>query len=392
MISKINISTQEFIRLHANDDPIVLALNKGKYKQVDIDYAIRDISVRKKLISKMPEWADNYNLIMPNSINIEQSSSYLTAKYKAGLREYSSSIDLTCGFGIDSYFISAKSEHHICLDSSNELSNITSSNFDTLRLLNTDCINSTTEHFLKRNTTIFDFVYVDPSRRDEGGNRKIRPEDCQPDIINLYQDLKRISRYLVIKLSPMMDISLLLRAFPEVNEIHVLSVGNECKELLLLFDFLSHIQNVQFYAVELSGNKFEYIFEKDDDLEINYGLPQKYLYDTHPAITKSGFSDSYSMELGLAKLGINTNLYTSDFLHHNYSGKVFELLKITKPDKKEVAKVLKDMKAVVVRKDFPLSVENIRRKYDILEGSEFTIFAIKFPDGKHAFLICRRIK
>jgi hypothetical protein len=392
MISEINISTKEFVRLHSNDDPIVLAMNKVKYKHIDIEYAIRDISVRKKLISKMPEWADNFNLIMPHSLNVEQSSSYLTAKYKAGLREYSSSVDLTCGFGIDSFFIAAKSEHHICIDSSNELSKLTASNFDTLKLHNTDCINSTTEHFLKRNSTIFDFVYIDPSRRDEGGNKKIRPEDCQPDIINLYPDLKRIARYLVIKLSPMMDISLLLRLFPEVNEIHVLSVDSECKELLLVFDFLSHIPNVQFYAVELSGNKFEYIFEKDDELEINYGLPQKYLYDTHPAITKSGFGDSYTMALGLAKLGINTNLYTSDIYHQNFSGKVFELIRITKPDKKEVGEVLPDKRAVVIKKDFPLAVESIRKKYKIREGSEFTIFAVKLLDSKHAFLISRRIK
>jgi hypothetical protein len=392
MITLLNNEHIKFIRSHYNDDLVTLSLHKQKYKNIDVDLAIKEIASRKKLEKKMPDWVENYEIIMPQSLNIEQSSSYLTAKFKAELNQYETSLDLSCGFGIDSYYLSLKSLHHLAIEPDRELSEIIRHNFQVLGITNCDFINSDAERFLERCDSIFDFVYIDPSRRNKTGSRKILLEDYKPDIIKIFPDLKRISRRLVIKVSPMLDITYLINHFPEVNKIYILSVNGECKEILLVFDFLSHINHVQIHAVELNNNKFEYIFEKDEDFEVNYGLPQKYLYDVHPSIMKTGFHDHYAMSLGLMKISRNSHLYTSDILLNHFSGKVFELKSICKPQINELKSKLINNFATVIRKDFPLTVDQIRTKYKIEEGDKVVLFAVKLLNDKNAFLISGKIR
>lgn len=392
MITKPNIETVKFIREHYNDDLPLLALHREKYKSIDIDLVLREISSRIKLEKKMPDWVDNYDLIMSKPVNIEQSSSCYTSKFKFDLYPYIDSIDLSCGFGIDSFYMASNSTQHIAIEPSEELSSVVAHNFRTLGFTNTDVICSTAEHFLDRNETVFDMVYLDPSRRSKSGSRKILLEDYHPDITTLFHDLKRISRRLMIKLSPMLDITALVNLFPEVNKVYVLSVDGECKELLLVFDFVSLIKGVSYHAVELTENKFEYIFEKDDELEIDYGIPQQYLYDVHPAIMKTGFHDSYAMSLGLMKISRNSHLYTSDILLNNFSGKIYEMISSARPNQKDLESVLRDMKAIVIRKDFPLTAESIRAKFKISEGKDITLFAVKLLSDKNSFLIARRLR
>lgn len=392
MAIKKDYITIEFIKEHYNDDLARLALNKNKYKNIDIKQVIREIISRKKLELKMPGWANNYDLIMPETASLEQSSSRLTAKFKANLADFSTSIDLSCGFGIDSYYIALKSKHHIAIEPSEELSSIVKYNFNQLELTNTDVFCSSAEYFLKRNNLIFDFVYIDPSRRTKTGSRKFLIEDYEPNIIEIFSELKRISHHLIIKLSPMLDIKSIINLFPEVNDVYVLSVNNECKELLLYFDFLTYQKVIQFHAVELNDNKFEYIFDNDEEPELNYGIPKKYIYDIHPVIMKTGFFDSYAMSLGLEKLSRNCHLYTSEHYLSSFTGKVYELENIESMNLKEFEKNHKDLKAVVIRKDFPLSVESIRKKYKIGEGENKTIFAVKLFNGKHAFIFSNKIR
>ncbi|MDX9790817.1 MAG: RsmD family RNA methyltransferase [Candidatus Kapaibacterium sp.] len=388
---KDDIKTKEFVKLNINTDPSELALKKNKYPDIDMDFVLRELSSRKKLSIKMPNWAENFELIMPGSTNIEQSSSFLTAKFKAEFFEYNNSLDLTAGFGIDSYYLASKSNNHICVEPSHDLVKILNHNFSTLGICNTAFISSSAESFLKRNTNQFDLIYIDPSRRDNNGSKKIRLQEYSPDVVELFKSLKEACNQLLIKISPMIDLTFIERIFPELSKIFVLSVNNECKEILLYFNFLSLHKNIHYHAVELGKHSFRHIFEKDEKLVIIEGFPDDYIYDVHPAITKSGFSDNYAMSFGLSKIGRNTNLYTSDTYIHNFSGKVYRLIDSVKPETKEIAKVLPDMSAIVIRKDFPLKVENIREKYKLKEGSKHVIFAVKLLDAKNRFLICERM-
>jgi hypothetical protein len=328
---------------------------------------------------------------MPNSVNIEQSSGYETAKFKSNIFNFNSSLDLTSGFGIDSYFFALKADHHLAIESDSNLCKIANSNFKNLHLYNTSFICSDAETFLEKNVSKFDLVYIDPSRRTASGQRKIQLSNYSPDVTKLFHRIKEITRYLIVKLSPMLDITILKKEFPSADKFYVISINGECKELLMVFDFISHSGNIQYHTVELGNSKFEHIFEDENDLEINYSMSLDFIYDVHPAIKKSGFYDNYAMSLGLSKLSRNSHLYTSEDLKSNFQGKIYKLIDVCKPDAKELKAILPDSKAVVVRYGFPLSVEQIRKKYSILEGEDKVIFAVKLLNDKNSFVITEKI-
>ncbi|MBX3042386.1 MAG: hypothetical protein KIT33_07270 [Candidatus Kapabacteria bacterium] len=391
MKNTISEQTKKFIRDNFENEPYQLLLNKVHIPDIDIAFAVNEIQCRKKLSHKMSDWADNYDLIMPQPKNIEQSSGFLAAKYKSNLFKYEKSLDLTAGFGVDSYFISSNSKSHICVESDLSLLNILVHNFEALSVQNTQFINIFAEDFLTSNILKFDYVYIDPDRRDKAGERKFSINEWQPDILKIFPELKGITKFLHIKLSPMMDLTAVMKLFPELSKIYVISVNNECKELLIEFDFTALNLSKQIVAVELSDSPFEHIFNFNDKIDIKTEYPKKYIYDSHPAILKSGFSDFYAGKFGLSKIGVNTHIYTSNDLIEGYAGKVYQIIGLTKPDRKEIMKFLPDMKAIVIRKNFPLKVAEIRKKYGITEGEEYTIFAVKLSDNKNKFLVSKRI-
>lgn len=390
MINRIDDTTKEFIKLHINDAPYLIALSKNKYNDIDIDYAIKDISSRSKLINKMPLWADNFDLIMPNSLNIQQTSSSLTALFKSKFCENLKTIDLTGGFGIDSYYMSLKSKNHHYVEPDKHLFDITSQNFNTLGIQNVKFFNSSAQEFLANNNEKFDLVYLDPSRRNSSGRRAFLIQDCEPNILQIFDDLKNMAYRLLIKLSPMLDIDELIQLFPEVSNIFIISVSGECKEVLLDFDFRNKIDETIMHAIELADLSFSHQFKKSFNNIIDYSDPKLFIFEFHAAISKSGFSDFFANSFGLTKIAQNTTLYTSDTLSTDNAFKSYRTIQLIKPDAKLLRQFLPDMKAVVVRKNFPLSVVEIRRKYKIIEGDNLYVFAVRLMNGKTAFILAEQ--
>lgn len=391
MIPEIDDRTKDFIKSHLNDDPFSIALNKDKYISIDIDYAISDIAARLKLKTKMLEWADNFDLIMPKSVNIQQSSSDLTAKFKAEFCDGLKSIDLTGGFGIDSYFMSLNALQHHYVEPDKELFNIAKHNLSKLSADNLVFYNSTAQEFLNSNDSKFDLVYLDPSRRSAVGTRILKIQDYEPNLINILPTLKNISSKVLVKLSPMLDINEMIQLFPDVCDIYVVSVAGECKELLLYFNFGKDNHEKYIYATELSDKLYLLKFKNSNQNLIPLSDPKKYIYDFQPALLKSGFSDYYANSMGLHKIAKNTSLYTSDSLINDNSCKSFKVIKSIKPDAKQLTKLIPDMKSVVVRKNFPLPVEELRRKYKIAEGESKYIFAVRLMSGSTSFIVAEKI-
>lgn len=391
MAKFLNSEQINFVKEHITDDTVNLALIKNKLNVEDVESVINDISCRQKLIKKFPEWATNFDLTMPFGINIEQSSSRETARFKASIFNYSNSLDLTSGFGIDTYFLALKSENHIAVEKNFSLCRVLVNNLKNLHINNTIVLSNTAEEFLERNTIKYDLVYLDPSRRINQKRKIFDYEDYEPNLNIIFSKIRLITRYLLVKLSPMLDISFVKNKFPDCSDIYILSIDGEVKELLLAFDFLKHSISTQIHAVELGDNKFQHFFDDDEELDINFGMPEQYIYDIHPAIKKTGYSEHYADSLGLAKISFASNIYTSNEFVGNFCGKVYRLISVVKPDSKEIQKVLPEMKAIVVKNGFNLSVDAIRKKYKILEGDEKVIFAVKLLSGKSSFLITEKI-
>jgi len=390
----MNEETRRFILEHIDDDIHQLALQSGKFPLIDISLAIRQINGKQKVKSKIPSFFRSEDILYPAQLSLEQSSSESTAKYKSTLCEGKSLTDLTGGFGVDCYFLSQRFEQVSYVEQNTELCEIAGHNFKVLGCPNIEIHNTTSEKFLTE-MLHSDWIYIDPARRSESGKKTVLLSDCEPDVSALSKLLQQKTSKVMIKLSPMLDITAALRELSDTTEIHVISVDNECKEILLILNSISN-ENPKIKTINISKNKIYQIFECNSDKEsackIEYSSSvEKYLYEPNSSVMKSGLFKSVGSSFSLSKLHVNTHLYTSLEHKTDFPGRVFEVVKIwgnTKQELKEL--VLKIPKANISVRNFPLTVEEIRKKIKIKDGGEIYLFACTLADGKKAIIECRK--
>ena len=390
----MNEETRRFILEHIDDDIHQLALQSGKFPLIDISLAIRQINGKQKIKSKIPSFFRNEDILYPAQLSLEQSSSESTAKYKSTLCEGKSLTDLTGGFGVDCYFLSQRFEQVSYVEQNTELCEIAGHNFKVLGCPNIEIHNTTSEKFLTE-MLHSDWIYIDPARRSESGKKTVLLSDCEPDVSALSKLLQQKTSKVMIKLSPMLDITAALRELSDTTEIHVISVDNECKEILLILNSISN-ENPKIKTINISKNKTFQIFEcnseKESACKIEYSSSvEKYLYEPNSSVMKSGLFKSVGSSFSLSKLHVNTHLYTSLEHKTDFPGLVFEVVKIwgnTKQELKEL--VLKIPKANISVRNFPLTVEEIRKKIKIKDGGEIYLFACTLADGKKAIIECRK--
>jgi len=390
----MNEETRRFILEHIDDDIHQLALQSGKFPLIDISLAIRQINGKQKVKSKIPSFFRNEDILYPAQLSLEQSSSESTAKYKSTLCEGKSLTDLTGGFGVDCYFLSQRFEQVSYVEQNTELCEIAGHNFKVLGCPNIEIHNTTSEKFLTE-MLHSDWIYIDPARRSESGKKTVLLSDCEPDVSALSKLLQQKASKVMIKLSPMLDITAALRELSDTSEIHVISVDNECKEILLILNSISN-ENPKIKTINISKNKTFQIFEcnseKESACKIEYSSSvEKYLYEPNSSVMKSGLFKSVGSSFSLSKLHVNTHLYTSLEHKTDFPGRVFEVVKIwgnTKQELKEL--VLKIPKANISVRNFPLTVEEIRKKIKIKDGGEIYLFACTLADGKKAIIECRK--
>lgn len=257
--------TEDFIREHRDADVYALALQRGRYPEVDIDFALRQIEGYQRAKEKLPTLAETEGWWFPARLNIEQCSSEVTARYKASLVEGDSLVDLTGGYGIDSYYLSEKFRHTDYVEQQSELCGVAEHNFRlTARAIavhNTDGLD-----YLQTMMPV-DCIYIDPARRGKKGEKVVRLEECQPDVASVYPLLRERCRVLLLKLSPMLDLEMALRALPATEEVHIVEVNGEVKELLVLCRFDRH-NPLSIRAVQLTGTVSRtFCFTLDEEKE-----------------------------------------------------------------------------------------------------------------------------
>jgi 16S rRNA G966 N2-methylase RsmD len=390
----MNAATRQFIESHLNDDVRQLALSKFP-DDVDKTLALNQIEARQILSKKVLSWASNPDLLFPKHLSLEQCSSELTAKYKASLVENGDVfVDLTGGLGIDSYFLSEKFKTSYYVENQKELCDLAEHNFAVLGRKIT-VVNSDAETFLNQNLK-FDLVYIDPARRDIYNRKMVSLHDCTPDIIDLQNILLKNAKNILIKASPMLDISMIINELPNIAEIHIVAVKNECKEILVL---LRPDYNGNPLVISTEAKRSGEILFKFKQNEEQSAIPtfattiKKYLYEPNAAIMKAGAFKLVSQRFGIDKLHINSHLYTSDTLIPDFPGRIFEVVGSASFSKKIKKELLKDVtEASVAVRNFPLSANELRKSLNLKESDGNFVFGTTMMGEKKVVIYCKKHK
>lgn len=389
---------RSFIRQHEQDDPRNIALLSNKISGINNSELAAQIAGRQKAKNKIQTYHALDTIIYPPSLNLEQSSSEATAKFKAaileelGIPKDKTIADLSGGFGIDTFFFSRVFKRVIHVEPNDGLQEIAEHNHKALRAENILYVNKNAEAFLTAPEESFNVAYVDPSRRIE--NRKVFAlTDCEPNIPVLENKIFEHARLLLLKAAPLLDISAGIKSLRFVKKVIVLSVDNECKELLFICEhgfFEEPIINaVNIQAKEYSS--FSFTQSQEQNITLTYAEPATYLYEPNASILKSGAFKSIAQSFGVTKLAVSTHLYTADGLVEGFPGRVFKIDHVTKPEPKLVHSLIPDKKANVITRNYPLSAEDLKKKLKLSDGGNHYVLA--FSSSKHKYVtLCSRLQ
>ncbi|XCF07600.1 class I SAM-dependent methyltransferase [Tamlana crocina] len=381
--SILNTEIQEFISEHLNADVASILLKGTSFQNLETKDLIEQIEAKKRSQKKLPTWFKTENIYYPNKLNIEQTSSEITAEYKSKLMDGHSIIDLTGGFGIDCFYFSKRFEVVVHYEINEELSNIVSHNYGQLKVANIKTISGDGIDYLKSTKSLFDWIYIDPSRRHDTKGKVFFLKDCLPNIPEHVDTLFECSKNIMIKTSPLLDFSVGIDELKNVKSIHVVAVNNEVKELLWILekDYSGKITIETANLKKGNNEHFSFIFEDEKGAVSTYSEPLSYLYEPNSAILKSGGFHSVANQVGVFKFHPHSHLYTSEEFV-DFPGRAFKVEQCLPYNKKELKK-LGIEKANITTRNFPETVQQIRKKFKIKDGgSTYLFFTTNATDQK----------
>lgn len=384
---------QEFIFAHENEDVRELAL---RFRGEDMPFLLAQIAGRQMAKYKIPTWYRTGEIVYPVHLSLEQASSEMMARYKCTLlpdkRERFA--DLTGGMGVDYSFMAPSFRHALYLEQDEELCRIAIHNFELLGLNHATVLHGKSEDYLSQMEKA-DLIYLDPSRRDEAGRKVFRMEDCSPDLTQLKVQLLEKADRVMIKYSPMLDISLAVKTVGDVSEVHVVSVENECKELL--FILTKDEGECRYHAVNLHrGGEMEvFLFTREEETQeaVLTSQPERYLYEPNASIMKTGAFNAVGNSYQLMKLHRHSHLYTSDLLLPGFPGRIFTIDEVMVPNRINVRRFVSETEKVnIAVRNYPMSVAEIRRKTGLKDGGERYLFATTLADGQKVWIVGKKVK
>ena len=436
----MNQATQDFIRQHQDDDVRQLAFLGSKYPEVDMPFALDQIRGRKMARVKLPRWASLDGIIYPPHISMEQCSSESTALYKAelaarllGLPVSSSGtemkaeneiefVDLTGGFGVDFSYIAARlgvksmyveRQAHLCEAAKENfgrlgLKNAIVKNGDGIEVLHSfhpkkkdaasadDSLGITYDQprsLLKTNLGL-KIVFIDPARRDDAGNKVVSLKDCTPDVTVLQEEMLSKADYVIIKLSPMLDWHRAINELSHVREVHIISVNNECKELLLVLSARNMGENLRIYCI---NDAQSFVCEESDMEASSVKIApstleeMQYLYEPNASLMKAGCFGVLSGRYDARMLSKNSHLFVSREPIAAFPGRSFRIIAVSSFNKKELKRHLSGItKANIATRNFPLSVAELRKRLKLKDGGETYIFATTLSNDSHVLVITEK--
>ena len=426
---------KQFIQEHRDDDVRQLALQAGRYPDIDMPTALTQIAGWQSIRNKVPSWAACDDIIYPTHLPLEQCSSEVTAIYKYGivskLGEHVSFADLTGGLGIDCWFMSHAFQHTTYIERQEELVNIARRNFHALQAKpfpligdapswhrscrgenhlgkeewhNTvetdfDYVHNDSTTWLTESQEHYSWFFIDPARRDSHGGKTVAISDCEPDVAKLEEMLVEKAGRVMVKLSPMLDLDLALGQLRHVEEAHIISVDNECKELLLILskEAITDTKQTLIHCINIKKDGVQaFAFNKAEEQLTAYAFASeidRYLYEPNASILKAGAYRCLARHYGVQKLHANSHLYTSDQMNRDFPGRIFAVQGTSSFGKKELKAFLADCtKANITVRNFPASVAELRKRLHLQEGGDTYLFATTRHPEEKMLVKCSKVK
>lgn len=400
-------ATLLFIQNNRNESTSTLAL-KHHPEDVDMQYALEQISGWQAAKKKLPTWAATDGIIYPPHISMEQCSSEQTAKYKKELAARllnndvdGTFVDLTGGFGVDFSYIAKNFSHSVYVEQRQNLCILAQNNMPLFELKNVEVRCDDCVEYLKSMPHV-SMIFIDPARRDINGERTFAISDCTPDIIAIKELLLDKADWIVVKLSPMLDWHKAVDDLNCVAEVHIVSVKNECKELLLVLHKDSGKKTSNVYCADCSGKSTSgadwtmmrfCLSDAESSACATFGSPVEgiFMYEPNSSVMKASCFKKLSSLRSMPMISENSHLYLSECLDKTFPGRCFKVKKVTGLGKKELRKALSGIeKANLAVRNFPMSVAELRKKLKLKDGGSIYIFATTLQDDSHVLVITEK--
>jgi 16S rRNA G966 N2-methylase RsmD len=379
-----------FIQQHKNMSVADLMLKMPAFS-IDSKWIAAQIEGWQKAMHKLPLWANTDGIIFPVRLSMEQCSSERTGLFKASLVRGSCMVDLTGGLGVDTFYISKSFKKAYYIEQQEELGEIATHNFSVLGQTNISTLIGNSAELLLTLGEKIDLIYLDPARRKET-QKVFKLSDCEPDITSLQDLYFSVSTHILIKTSPMLDITEAQKQLQGVKDIYIVSIDNECKEVLYLLekDYVGKPNFICVHDYKKILQTLSFTAEAEQTHKAEFANPDTFLYEPNPSILKAGGFNSVAQQHKVSKLQASSHLYTSNEIVREFPGRIFTIKHIIGYNKKEVQAIVPGGKANIQTRNFPDSVENIRKKTGLKDGGNIFIFATTLQDASKVLIVCEK--
>ncbi len=386
----LSADLKQFINDNLKQDINNLALKKNPFQDYEWSWILNQIQAKQKAEKKLPTWFANDDVIFPSTLSIEQTSSEKLAQFKSALISGENLIDLTGGFGVDDFYFAKRFKKVIHCEFQEDLSAIVQHNFKVLNVENIQTVSGDSISYLEKSTEKFDWIYIDPARRDDKKTKVFLLKDCTPNVVELHDLLFEKSDNILIKVAPLLDISSILNELKNVKTIYAIGLQNEVKELLIVLE-KGFIAQPELIAVNISNDNtiHQDTFSLNDAIDSQLSLPLNYLYEPFSSYLKIGVYNHLAIKFKVQKLHKHSHLYTFNELI-DFPGRSFKIEQVIPYNKKEI-KFLENTKCNITTRNFPLKVEEIRKKHKIKDGGDVYAFFTTDLNNDKMVVICKKI-
>ena len=384
---------RQFVQDHLEEDPALLLFKYQGKVGFDLKAAVQQIAARQKAAKKLPTWSKNLSLLFPASISVEQCSSEQTAIFKSEGRRGGWMIDLTGGFGVDCHYLSQGFEKVVYCEQQAELFQISTHNLRTLNPGKFEFGEGDGLEFLRKTTQRFDLIYADPARRGTGNQKLYKLQDCEPNIVDAWPLLQNKTESILLKVSPMLDLTQAWAELPDIQKITIVSVRNEVKELLLHWDKAKERTQRMISVVDLESGlpPFEFEPRAEESAKSQFAEAGKYLIEPLAGILKAGAFNLFGLQFGLKKLERNSHLYTSENKPKGIPGRIFAIVGEVNPKKQVIKTLFPAGKVNVICRNYLAGTEELKKKFGLKDGGEDYLIGTQTATGFKLYG-CKRIQ
>lgn len=388
-------ATLAFVREHRDDNPRMLALRANNNPLVDVAFALNQITGIQIARHKLPMWADCDGVVFPPHLSIEQCSSQTTAQYKAPLVVGDTMADLTGGFGVDFTFMSRSVRKAVFVERNLLLCEIARHNFPLLGIGNATVLCDNAENYLTGMEPV-GTIFLDPARRDSHGRKMVAVGDCEPDVVSLMPLLRQRAQRVILKLSPMLDVTALIRDLPGISQIHIVSTANECKELLAVIDAEGDAPHSPQVSCVNDGQTFSFQWGEDFPSPPVWNEDSEaplYLFEPNASVMKAGCFAAIANFFGVSPISAQSHLFVSKSPVPDFPGRAFMVKRVCSMNKKELKAGLAGIThANITTRNFPIGAEALRHKLRLKDGGDTFIFATTTATGRHLLLVTEKLR